>query len=314
MKKFRSFLTILFLLAAVVIILLIAIFDITLFSKAADLIRDNIWPAVIALVIFLIFLSAGIVSNAHNIEGSLLSNGYFQVAVLELFLFAGGLLYFWYYNQQPGQIVLRLQPEDTKEYINLGISHQSDKVDTVTAPGELLNRPAGIYRIETLDQDIVYFQTEIELDPYETETVIIPVNPSAVKLQVQTEPADAELWIDGIHAANSPHTFEIAGRDTVILEIKLAGYQTYVDTISLREPADLGIIALNKLYALRISCPYPESDYLIYDADGKMILSAMGSRTVHLPKGRYKIAYGIGEGQYETINVSLSYNQTVSLP
>ena len=124
--------------------------------------------------------------------------------------------------------------------------------------------------------------------------------PSSRKLAVQSEPENAEIWIDGFHTANTPYIFEIADRDTVILELKMPGFQTYLDTIHLVEDLDLGIINLEKLFTLRISCQYPHIDYKIFDMNKNVVLSATGSRRVQLAKGRYQIAYGIGEGQYET--------------
>ena len=178
MKKFRMFLTVFFLLTALIIILLVAIFDNIIFFRVANEIKIYIWPAGIALLIFLVLLSAGVVSNLAKSKGSLISNGYFQLAILELFLLSAGLAYYRHYTQQPGQIVLRLHPETTRDFINLGVIYHSSgstSIDTVTAPGNLYNQSAGKYRFETVDQDIVYFQTDVDLEPKEIETVDIPV-------------------------------------------------------------------------------------------------------------------------------------------
>ena len=317
MKKFQSFFTVLFLLTSLIIILLIAIFDNILFLKAAEVIKNYIWPAGIALLIFLGFLSAGVVSNLHESNGSLISNGYFQLAILELFLFSAGLAYFQHYIQQPGHIVLRLHPDKTKEFIDLVLKFQSAEssaTDTVTAPGELNNRPAGNYSFETLDQDIVYFHADVVLEPAEIETLVIPVALNFKTLAVQTEPAGAEIWIDGIHASHTPDTFEILNRDTVILELKMQGYQGHIDTVSLNENQDLGIIPLVKLYTLRVSCAYQDFGYRIYDSDAKIVFSGRGSRKLQLPMGKYKLAYEIGEGQFETKTFFLNYNYTLAVP
>lgn len=68
MKNFRLFFTILFLFVSLIGLLLFAIFDNTIFFKAAVLIKTYLWPAVIALVLFLVFLTAGIVSNSARLE------------------------------------------------------------------------------------------------------------------------------------------------------------------------------------------------------------------------------------------------------
>ena len=317
MKKFRSIVTVLFLLTALITILLIAIFDNILIFRAADLIKNYIWFAVIALLIFLGFLFTGIVSTLTKSEGSLIGNGYFQLAILELFLVAAGLAYFRYHIQLPGQIVLRLEPEKSKEYITLGIKFQANgttTVDTVTAPGELNNRRAGKYSFETLDQDIIYFQTDIVLEPTETETLFVPVAFNFKTLAVQTEPPGAEIWIDGIQAAQTPHTFEILNRDTVILELKMKGYQDQIDTLNLKESLDLGVIQLVKLYSLRISCQYQDVAYRIYDLDGRMVYTAHGSRSLQLAGGKYRIAYEIGEGQFESKSFVLNNNFSLAVP
>ena len=171
MKNFRLFVTILFLLASLASILLFAIFDTTIFILAVSIIKNNSWPAGIAMFIFLAFLSAGVVSNLSRSEGSLISNGYFQLAILELFLFSAGLTWYWNYSQQPGQFILRLEPKTTRKSINLALKYESAgpaSVDTVKAPDELRNMRAGKYTFETLDEDIVYFNTDIILEPGET--------------------------------------------------------------------------------------------------------------------------------------------------
>jgi hypothetical protein len=314
MKKFLSFLTVIFLLASLIILAFMAITDIDFLYTVTNVVKTHLVISIIVLVVFLGLFSIGIVSNAHRVEGSLISNGYFQLAILELFLITAGLGWFRYYLQQPGQIILRLSPGDIKEYINVGLTFQSResvKTDTVSAPGHLNNRPAGKYSIETIDPDVQYFRTEFVLVPAESEILVIPIELNAKSLAVHSEPTDAEIWIDGMHAANTPHTFEIANRDTVILTLKKAGYQTHLDTIMLNENAELGLISLEKLFNLRVSCAYQDLQYRIYDADKNMVFSGRGSRTVNLPMGKYRLAYEIGEGQYETKSFTLNRNYTV---
>lgn len=316
MKKILSFLTVLFLLASLIIFVLMAIMDTNFLYTVANVITTHLVISIIVIIVFLGLLSAGIVSNSHRLEGSLISNGYFQLAILELFLIAAGLSWFRYYLQQPGQIVLRLSPGETKEYINVGLTFQtreSVKTDTVSAPGHLNNRPAGKYLIETLDPDVEYYRTEFVLIPAETEILIIPVILNAKSLIVHSDPTDAEIWLDGLHAANTPHTFEIANRDTVIMTLKKPGYQTHIDTVNLREKRELGIISLEKLFALRISCAYPDLYYQIYDSDRKIVFSGKGSKTVPLPQGNYRLASEIGEGQFEYRSFLLNRNFTLSI-
>ena len=105
MKPFRLFFTILFLLVSISIITLLVIFERGLFVKVMDMISDYLWIAGLAAVIFLVLLSSGIVSNLDSIKRSLINNGYFQLAVLEVFLFSAALGYFWHYSQQPGVFV-----------------------------------------------------------------------------------------------------------------------------------------------------------------------------------------------------------------
>lgn len=317
MKKFRLFFTVFFLLTSLIIILLIAIFDNIIFLRAANVIKNYIWPAGFAMLIFLGLLSAGVVSNHAKSKGSLISNGYFQLAILELFLFSAGLAYYRHYSQQPGQIVLQLHPEATRDVINLGVKYQSSgsaSMDTVTAPGVLENRPAGKYSFETIDQDIVYFHTDIELEPAEIKTLVIPITLNIRTLAVQTEPTGAEIWINGVQATHTPDTFKILTGDTVILELKMLGYQGYTDTLSLNENVDLGIIPLRKLYTLWVSSRYADTGYKIYDMDDRVVFSSSGSRKLQLAQGKYRISFEIGEGQYETKTFLLNYNSTVMIP
>ncbi len=317
MNKFRVFFTVLFILTSLIIILLFAIFDNIIFFRAANVIKNYIWPAGLAMVIFLVLLSAGVVSNLAKSKGSLISNGYFQLAILELFLFSAGLTYYRYYTQQPGQIVLQLNPETTRDFINLGVKYQSSgftSMDTVSAPGELANLPAGKYSFETLDQDIVYFHADFDLEPAEIKTLVIPITLNIRTLAVQTEPTGAEIWINGVQANHTPDTFKILTGDTVILELKMPGYRGYTDTLGLNENVDLGIIPLRKLYTLWVSSRYADTGYKIYDMDGRVVFSASGSRKLQLAQGRYRISFEIGEGQYETKTFLLNYNSTVMIP
>ncbi len=317
MKKFQMFFTVLFLLTSLIIILLIAIFDNIIFFKAANVIKNYIWPAGIATLIFLVLLSAGVVSNLAKSKGSLISNGYFQLAILELFLLSAGLAYFRHYTQQPGQIVLQLNPETTRDFINLGVKYQSSgftSMDTVSAPGKLANLPAGKYNFETLDQEIVYFNADVVLKPAEIKTLVIPITLNIRTLAVQTEPTGAEIWINSVQATHTPDTFKILTGDTVILELKMPGYQGYTDTLSLNENVDLGIIPLRKLYTLWVSSRYADTGYKIYDMDDRVVFSASGSRKLQLAQGKYRISFEIGEGQYETKTFLLNYNSTVMIP
>ena len=317
MKNFRLFMTILFLLASLVGILLFAIFDNTIFTRALPLIKINILPAGVALFIFLALLTTGVVSNHARLEGSLINNGYFQLAILELFLLSTGLAWYWHYSQQPGQIVLRLDSETTRDFINLGVRYPSSgsaSMDTVNVPGELKDLPAGKYHFETLDNDIVYFNADIIINPGETKTLIIPVVLNVRTLAVETEPTGAEIWINGLQTYKTPYTFNILTGDTVILELKLPGYEGYTDTLSLYENVDLGVILLRKIYNLWVSSRYEDIGYMIYDMEDRIVFSSRGSRKLQLAQGKYRISYEIGEGQYESKSFSLNYNSTVMIP
>jgi hypothetical protein len=234
-----------------------------------------------------------------------------------LFLLSCALGYFWHYSQQPGQIVLRLDSEATQDSIDLGVKYQSPgytATDTVTAPTVLSQKPAGHYSIEILDEDIEYFRTNVVLEPAATETLLIPVAPNIKTLTIQTDPTGADIWINGLETSQSPYTFKLLTGDTAILELKMTGYQTHIDTIILNENVDLGVIPLSKLYTLRVSCRYQDVGYKIYDINNRVVFSATGSRKLQLAKGEYRISYEIGEGQYKTKRVSLNYNSSVEIP
>jgi hypothetical protein len=317
MIQFRLFFTILFLFVSLAVFVLIAIFDRSLYLNALAFVNEYLWVAGIVVVSFLVLLTSGIVSNLDSIKRSLIRNGYFQLAILELFIITAALGYFWYYNQQPGQVVLRLQPDANKEYIEVGVTYSSSgltKVDTVRVPGKLYKRSPGTYSIEILDQDVVSFKTEVILEPTESETLYIPVTQNSKTLAIQTDPAGAAIWINGIETTNTPHTFEILTGDTVILELKSSGFQVYTDTLIMDDNRDLGIIPLKKMYTVWISPRYPDIEYYIYDEENHIVFSSRGSRNVKLAQGRYRITYGIGEGQYESKYFSLNYNSTVMIP
>jgi hypothetical protein len=246
-----------------------------------------------------------------------MNNGYFQLAILELFLFSAGLGYFWYFSKQPGDIVLKLKPETTRSYVYLSVKHEdngSTSTDTVRAPGKLYKKSPGMYMIETIDPDIVYFSSEVYLKPTRSETLLIPVNLNASSLTIQSEPAGADIWINGIQTTKTPYKFEVLTGDTVILDLKMTGFQTYTDTLVMMESKDLGIIPLKKMFTVWISSRYADLKYNIYDSDNLVVFSSRGSRNIKLAQGRYRIAYEIGEGQYETKTFLLNYNSTVLIP
>ena len=243
-------------------------------------------------------------------------NGFFQLAVLELFIVAAGLVYYRYYLQ-PGQIIIRLEPEKTKDSIKVGMKYQSSRpspMDTVIVPAILHHMRPGNYSIETVDRDIVYFYTVISLEPGATETLAIPVLLDFKTLTVNTEPQGADIWIDSVLTAKTPDTLNIFNKDSIILELKMEGYQTYADTLALKTNRDLGVITLYKLYTLWIHCNYTDMDYSIYDMNNEMIFTAVGTKKIRLPKGRYRIVYGIGEGQPESRRFSLNYNYSIHIP
>jgi hypothetical protein len=315
MQQFRLFFTIIFLLTSLIVISLVFILEQSLLYKIVDIVKNNIWITGISVVVFLVLFSSGVVSNLDSIKPSLIRNGYFQLSILELFLFTAGLAYFWHINQQPGQIVFRLNPESAKEYVNLGVKYQtSDEVETVRAPGKLYKRSAGKYSVEILDEDVVYFQTDVVLEPAKSETLFIPVSLNSKSLSIQTEPSGAEIWINGLQTTKTPHTFDILSGDTVVLELKSSGFQVYSDTLIMDENQDLGIISLKKMYTVWISSRYADTVYNIYDEDNKMIYSSSGSRKLKLAQGRYRLAWEIGEGQYNRKSFLVNYNSTVMIP
>ena len=317
MEKFRSFIIVLFLLTSLVVIVGLALYDNMFLAMLFDELKNYLIPAGIAVLIFLILFSAGIATNSGRSFGSLSGNGFFQLAVLELFIVAAGLVYYRYYLQQPGQIIIRLEPEKTKDSIKVGMKYQSSQpspMDTVNVPATLHHVRPGNYSFETIDRDIVYFHTVISLEPGATETLAIPVVLDFKTLTVNTEPQGADIWIDSVLTSKTPDTLNIFNKDSIILELKMEGYQTYADTLALKTNRDLGVITLNKLYTLWIYCNYTDMDYSIYNMNNEMIFTAVGTKKIRLPKGQYRIVYGIGEGQTESRSFSLNYNYSIKIP
>jgi len=101
---------------------------------------------------------------------------------------------------------------------------------------------------------------------------------------------------------------------TVVVELKLKGYESRIDTLVLNADLDMGVVPLRKLYILWISPQYDYTVYLIYDEEGEIVFSGSGSRRLELAEGRYRLAYEIGEGQYSTKSLQLKYNLTVTIP
>jgi hypothetical protein len=172
----------------------------------------------------------------------------------------------------------------------------------------------GAYTFESIDPEILPFQTGLTLRPAATETLVVKAMLDTRRLSVNSEPSGAGIWINGLQGSKTPGTFDVLAGDTVRLELRMPDYQTYVDTLILTSDTDLGIVALRKLYTLRIAPQYDYTGYLVYDEEGVMVFSGSGVRRLELPEGKYRVAYEIGEGQYRTKRVSLGYNQTVTIP
>jgi hypothetical protein len=317
MRKIRTFFTVFFLLISLSIILFFALYEKQLLVMLVGEIQNYIIPAGIAVLVFLILLSAGIVSHSHRESGSLFGNGLFQLAILELFICSASLAYYYYYRQQPGQIIIRLEPEKVKDQINLRMKYQSPRsvvIDTIKAPAALSNQSPGNYTFEIIDQDVVYFHTGITLEPGKTNTVTIPVVLDFHTLAVQTEPEGAEIWIDGSLMSKTPGILDIFNKDSIMVELKMQGYQTYVDTVAINENIDLGIIPLYKLYTLKVYCDFSDLDYKIYDMNNNVLLDAIGTKSIQLVQGRYRIAFNGAEGLIESKTFSLNNNYTLYLP
>jgi hypothetical protein len=317
MPQFRLFFTVIFLLVSIAIFSLVLIFEQNLIYKVAEIVKNHLWITGILVIIFLVLFSSGVVSNLDSIKPSLIRNGYFQLAILELFLFSSALGYFWYFNQQPGQIVIKLQTETNVNYINLAVTYKSNGTivkDTVRAPGKLYKKPPGKYHIEILDENIIPFKTDVMLEPAVSETLTIPVTQNSKTLAIKSEPDGADIWINGVQATKTPDTFEIRYGDTITLDLKMPGYQVYTDTLFIDRDQDLGIINLKKLYTVWISSRYADTMFNIYDKDNKIIYSSRGSRKLQLAQGRYRLIWEIGEGQYDKKSFSVNYNSTVLIP
>ena len=148
MIQFRLFFTILFLFLSFAVFVLIAVFDNALYLRALEFVKNYLWIAGFAAVMFLILLTSGIVSNLDSIKRSLIRNGYFQLAIVMLFIFSAAFGYFWYYNQQPGQVVLRLQSDANKEYVEVAVTYKSSGTTTLAStPGTAGPVPPGFTTI-----------------------------------------------------------------------------------------------------------------------------------------------------------------------
>ena len=317
MRTFLSFLTVLFLITSLVIILFISLYDMQFFNVIIGEINRSVLAAGISILIFVILLSAGFATNSGRSFGTLFGNGFFHLAVLELFLFSAGALYYKYYMQQPGQIVIHLGDQRVKDRIKLIVNFHSGSLstsDTVTAPVVLYSRPPGRYSFETIDKDIIPFHTDLTLRSRQIDTVMIPAVLSSRKLAIQTDPEGAEIWIDGSLESITPDTLEIFRNDSMILELKMAGFKTYSDTFLLHADTNLGIIPLLKFYTLRIYCEFSDIEYTVYDQDNNAVFAAAGTHATQVVKGTYRISYGIGEGQTESRTFRINNNATITIP
>ena len=218
--------------------------------------------------------------------------------------------------QQPGRIVFRLTQESNVNTVSLAVrgGTAGSAADTITAPGELTGLTPGKYYIEIANPEVLFFQTNLALTPAETETLFIPAQLNTRKLVVDSEPSGAEIWINGLQTSVTPDTFDIRTGDSLILELKLKDYQTYLDTLVMDMNIDLDTLVLRKLYSLWIAPRYDYTVYLIYDEDNRLVYSGSGSRRLELPQGNYRLAWEIGEGQYRTKAISMNYNQTATIP
>ncbi len=316
--KVRKYISFFLLFTSVLIVIILGIFQRSLFYRVADIIKV-IWPAIIAALTIFGFAVNGIIKNPPKSFTRFLENGFLQIAAWELFLFVFGLTAYAYLTSRPGVINLQLTYAKTDQKIAVRRTYNDTILvrDTIDAPSSFDGRP-GNYTFEIIENSIYHDKKSGTLNPGETLLVKLYDKRIISRLTVKSTPPGAEIWINGSDTNHStPYTFNDLERKTFLIELKLKGFEDFKDSIDLLqfEPnhekdlnKNYGPIKLRKLYKIQI---IGTSDDIELTINNKIYKGTQ--KEISIPEGS-NIIFRVPGQSPQHKDVDINRNQTIFIP
>ncbi len=310
LRRIRKYGTFVLLCTSILLLIQLGLFQREFFTQIAEILREFIWPAIIAVSTLFGFVTGGVIKNPPKSFSKFLENGLLQIAVFEFSMFLFGLS--WY--TRPGQIELKLASGGANIQIKaLSVWNYYDirSIDTIRVPSAPHEYKPGKYTFRIIEKNYYESETPIDLGPGEKKTVIVEDRKISATLIVNTNPAGAEIWIDGFLKGHTPHTLRDLERKRQKMDLKLTGFQPVTRTLDLADTpeADLGTILLLRLYKIKFLCAADDIEFTINDRTYKGT-----QKEVFVPEGTHIMTIKIPGYPPQPKNVDIKGNQTIYIP
>ncbi|MCW8809970.1 MAG: PEGA domain-containing protein [Ignavibacteriaceae bacterium] len=315
LRKTRKIITFILLFTTILAIILVGLLNKELYKEMVSIITEDIYPAILALLVLFGFVVRGVVKNPPKSFDKFLENGLLQIAVLEMFLFIMGLIIFSIYKTGTGTILVLLEPEIQGPKIKALEIWESDSANATTkeilVPNFLPSEKPGKYTFRLIEKGYFPDEKPISLKAFDDVTIVLKADKITGTLIVNTEPKGAEIWIDASLKAHTPDTLNL-GRKKINLLLKLKGYLTYEKKdIDLKSNPliNLGTITLLKLYKIKFICLFNDIEFTVNNQTYK------GSRTILLPgPSDYTITSQRGNELYIPKKITVNMDDVIAIP
>lgn len=294
---------------SILLLLLLGVFQKELFDKIADIVGNKIWPTIIAVLTFFGFVVGGVVKNPPKSFYKFLDNTLVLIACIELFLFLIGISLYAYFDSSLGRVELQLASGKKDIHVNAIMIHNSDTT-YIQIPKTLSDLKPGNYIFKIIDRDYSADSQRVLLNRGSNETVVLKDQINR-KIIVNSNPDNAEIWIDGSLKSHTPDTLLNLQKDEIKLELKLAGYQSYSHSVNLsgKSIVNLGTINLLRLFNVKIICQFNETEFKY---NGKDYIGSQ--KNILMPSGRNEILYKTNSNGYQLKTVNINMNKTIIIP
>jgi len=314
MRRIRQYVTMALLLGSVLVLILLGVFQKDFFLQIAAIVRENIWPAIIAVLTFFGFVAGGVIKNPPKSFARLLENGFLQVGAVELFLFISGLTAYAFFAAMRPEIVLILASGMNEPQLRVLMSRQEDspeKADTVRVPDSIHNRKAGTYHFRIVER--YYRPLELTVPVKAGEKKIVTLRDIWIpgSIIVNSDPSGAEILLNGFAVGQTPDTLTNLKRESYEVELKRRGFHEVTRMVNLSSDSvkNLGKIRLPKLYKIDFICASQQYEFTVRG------VTYHGTQWgLKLPEGSYVIKFRRYDEPLDSTRVLINANRTITIP